>query len=107
MDRSSGVCILLGAVVGAVGTFFVLQNKDRIVHKFEELEEKVEQKLEQNGVTTDRAKDFLERANKTAHVAITKLQDMVRGKNFDDNERSQLLSEITALKEKISQLETN
>jgi polyhydroxyalkanoate synthesis regulator phasin len=107
MNRSSGICLLLGATVGVAGTYFALQNKDRIIKKFEELEDKVEARLEKTGITTDKAKEFLEKANKTAHLVISKIQDMVRGKNFNDAEKEQLLAEITALKEKISQLETN
>jgi|GEM_PF-1318395 len=107
MSKSSGICVLLGAAAGAVGTYFALQNKDRIFKKFEELEEKVESKLEEKGITTEKAKEFLEKANKTAHLAINKLTDMIHSKNFADAEKEQLLAEIQALKEKISHLETN
>lgn len=107
MSKSSGICVLIGVAAGAVGTYFAIQNKEKIVKKFEELEGKVEGKLEEKGITTEKAKEFLEKANKTAHLAITKLTDMIRHKNFAESEKEQLLSEITALKEKISQLETN
>ena len=107
MSKSSGICVLLGVAAGVAGTYFAMQNKDKIAKKFEELEGKVEHKLEEKGITTDKAKEFLEKANKTAHLAISKIQDMVRGKNFNDSEKNQLLEEITALKEKITQLETN
>ncbi len=107
MSKSTGVGILLGIVVGAAGTYFAMKNKDKIVAKIEELESKVGGKLEEKGITTEKAKEFLEKANKTTHLAISKITDMVRGKNFADSEKEQLLAEITALKEKISALETN
>jgi len=104
MGKSSGICVLVGAIVGAAATYVALQNKDKIAEKFHELEEKVEDKLSEKGITVEHAKELLDRANKVAHSSIEKLTELIHSKGLDNMDKEHILAEIKALKEKITNI---
>jgi hypothetical protein len=104
MEKSSSACVVLGAIAGAIATYAVLKNKDKIIEKFEELEEKVEGGLREKGITSEKAKEMLDKANSVAHTAIDKLSELLHGKNFPEFDKEHILAEIKALKEKIGHI---
>ena len=102
MERSSNVCALIGVLVGAAATYGIMKNKDKIVEKFEELEEKLEETMEARGVNLEKAKDMYKAAAENVHSAMDKISAMIHSKDFPQMDKEHLLHELQALKEKVS-----
>lgn len=103
MERS-GLCALVGAVVGAAATYAVMKNKDKIIEKFDELEDKVEEKLREKGITVDKAKEMYKKASENVHSAMDRLSAMVHSKDISQSDKEQILSELQSLREKVERL---
>lgn len=101
MERSA-VCVFVGALVGAAATYGVMKNKDKIVEKFEALEEKVEATLKEKGVTADKAKEIYQKVSDNVHTSMDKIKGMLHSKAISEIDKEQILKEIEALKAKIS-----
>ncbi len=98
----SGVCVLVGAILGAAATYGVLKNKDKIIEKFEELEDKVEATLKEKGMTAERAKEVYHNVSENFHSAMEKIKEAMDANNIKDMAREQILKELDALRAKLS-----
>jgi hypothetical protein len=98
----SGVCMLVGVIVGAAATYGVLKNKDKIIEKFEELEEKVEGKLKEKGMTAERAKEVYQSVSENVHTTMEKIKEAMDTNNIKDMAREQILKELDALRAKLA-----
>lgn len=103
MDRSA-VCIFVGALVGAAATYGVMKNKDKIVEKFEELEDKLEDTLKSKGMTAEKAKEVYQKVSDNVHASMEKIKEMLHSKNIADMDKEQILKELEALKAKVGKL---
>ncbi|MDD3468307.1 MAG: hypothetical protein PHE67_14275 [Campylobacterales bacterium] len=98
----SGVCVLVGAILGAAATYGVLKNKDKIIEKFEELEDKVEATLKEKGMTAERAKEVYHNVSENVHSTMEKIKEAMDANNIKDMAREQILKELDALRAKLS-----
>lgn len=98
----SGICVLVGAIMGAAATYGVLKNKDKIIEKFEELEDKVESTLKEKGMTAERAKEVYHNVSENVHSAMEKIKETLDANNIKDMAREQILKELDALRAKLS-----
>lgn len=101
MGKSS-VCVLVGAILGAAATYGVLKNKDKIIEKFEELEDKVESTLKEKGMTAERAKEVYQNVSENVHTAMEKIKEAMDSNNIKDMAREQIIKELDALKAKLN-----
>lgn len=101
MDRSA-VCIFIGALVGAAATYGIIKNKDKIVEKFEELEDKVEATLKEKGMTPERAKEVYRQVSENVHNTMEKIKETLDANNIKELAREQIIKELDALKAKLS-----
>jgi len=100
MERSA-VCIFVGALVGAAATYGVMKNKDKIVEKFEELEDKLETTLKEKGMTAEKAKEVYQRVSDNVHSSMDKIKEMLHS-STSELDREHILKEIEELKTKIA-----
>lgn len=98
----SGICVLVGAIIGAAATYGAIKNKDKIVEKFEELEDKIEGTLREKGMTADRAKEVYQNVSENVHIAMEKIKEAMDSNNIKDMAREQIIKELDALKAKLS-----
>jgi len=101
MERSA-VCIFVGALVGAAATYGVMKNKDKIVEKFEELEEKLEATLQDKGMTAEKAKEVYQKVSDSVHSSMDKIKEMLHSQGIADLDKEHILKEIAELKAKIA-----
>ncbi|MEY4504843.1 MAG: hypothetical protein RL154_1139 [Pseudomonadota bacterium] len=103
MNQNNVVAAIVGALAGAAATYAVVQNKDKIIEKFNDLEKTVKCKLEEKGITKASVQDAYDSLSKNVHTSMDKLTNLIKSKDQVDKEY--ILAELAELKAKVSKLD--
>ncbi len=103
MNQNNVIAALVGALAGAAATYAVMQNKDKIIEKFNELEGAVKSKLEEKGITKTSFQDAYNNLSSNVHASMDKLTNLIKSKEQVD--KDYILAELAELKEKVSKLQ--
>jgi len=102
MNQNNVIATVVGLLAGAAATYVVMQNKDKIIEKFNELEDSIEQKLASKGLTKQSVQDAYNNLSANVSSSMDKLTNLIHSKENIDKEH--ILAELAELKAKVSKL---
>jgi len=102
MNQNNVIAALVGAIAGAAASYAIMQNKDKILEKFNELEDVIEEKLASKGLTKEKAQEAYNNLSSNVHASMDKISSLLHAKENVDIEY--ILAELAELKAKVSKL---
>lgn len=102
MNQNNLIAAIVGALAGAAATYAIIQNKDKIIEKFNDLEDAIEAKLAAKGITKQSAQEAYDNLSANVHASMDKLSGLIQSKEQVD--KDYILAELAELKAKVSKL---